>query len=657
MISVEPRSAPSAGGSTGGSADGSASWSTTSSLVACAAALACLLAGYQRLFSTFAPYDDEGYVLLSLEMFSSGYPLYDDTYTQYGPAYYVLVAPLHWLFALPFSHDITRFKTLGVWFLSAVAGGYMVRQLSASLAWGMIAFVLSFLHLERLAMEPGHPQEICILALSAIFYLIVNLRSEHVNGGNRWCCLGLGLAVATAAMAKVNIGALLGLSVAWGLTLLAPRGRCRSILVALVAVASALLPFLLAKHHAASWKGLQLPAIVLASLLGFLVFQNRSPANRVVRWRDSFWFFAGLTAAVVCFSAAVLSHGTSWHGLLHGIIFQHLQFVETFYEHPPVFQAALPCGCLALVAAVVLYGPASSLSRNVYRGLALAAIALLLAVVVRHFSETFQPLRHGANDRGMAAMMLSYATAFCWLIVGAPTAKMTSLAAPAASDVRNHGRWALVAFAFLQPLAIYPVPGTQTAIGSWPTVLCLLVFAADVLADRSLWQSQSDRWLARAARPALLGSVLTVLAIRDLHLTRTRDQLQPLDLPGADRLRLPADLVAKQHWMVAQIQGRARSFVCLPSGYNSLYFWTRMSPPTALNTTMWPDLLNSQEQQRVITALESRRDVCVLCETTEPPAVRRDAPLELYLRREFHSVARHGTVELWERRTEDARMP
>ena len=605
----------------------------------------CLLAGYQRLFSTFAPYDDEGYVMLSLESFSSGYRLYDETYTQYGPAPYVLVAPIHWIFSLPFSHDVTRFKTLMVWFFAASAGGYLIFRITQSRWWGLIGFGLSFLHLERLAMEPGHPQEICLLAMAAAFCLIVHLQATCGADNNRWCCLGLGLTVAVAALTKVNLGGLLGLSLAWGLVWLAPRGRIRNLLIGVFAAISILAPLVLAKHHAVSWKGIQLPAVVLFSVGAICMFRQKVPVEVIIRWRDMLWFLTGIGMATACFITAILIHGTSGKMLLHGIILQHLRFVDTFYEQPPFFQPALPCACLAFCAAILISRHSSQpFVRGLLRILSLAAIALLLAVVLRHSTETYQPLRHGATDRGMAAILMSFATVYGWLIVSRPIPT-----AGHSSESPGYARWILAVAAILLPLAIYPVPGTQTAIGSWSTLLCLLVFVADSLRDGSLWFSRSDRLLERFTMPAVMTALVVTLLLRDWHLTEQRNRLVPLNLPGASRLRLPPELVAKQHWMVDQIRLRASTFLCMPSGYNSLYFWACQRPPTALNTTMWPDLLNTDEQLCVIAALESRRDICVIHETTEPPAVRRDAPLEQYLRKHFHPVDRFGTVEVWER--------
>src|SRR5688572_14814465 len=47
--------------------------------------------GYWMLFSHFAGYDDEGYILISAREYFARGQLYEQVYSQYGPAYYVLM--------------------------------------------------------------------------------------------------------------------------------------------------------------------------------------------------------------------------------------------------------------------------------------------------------------------------------------------------------------------------------------------------------------------------------------------------------------------------------------------------------------------------------------------------------------------------------------
>ena len=82
--------------------------------------------GYQQLFSTFASYDDEGYVMQSLSHYMGGAPLYDETYSQYGPAFFQVQKLIHDVFEAPPSHDFERFKTLAFWILIGLVSALAV---------------------------------------------------------------------------------------------------------------------------------------------------------------------------------------------------------------------------------------------------------------------------------------------------------------------------------------------------------------------------------------------------------------------------------------------------------------------------------------------------------------------------------------------------
>lgn len=75
-------------------------------IFAAATALGGYLA-YLSVFTGFMPYDDEGYVLVTLRSFITGQPLYDRVFTQYGPFYFEFFGLLGAL-GVPFDHDSGR---------------------------------------------------------------------------------------------------------------------------------------------------------------------------------------------------------------------------------------------------------------------------------------------------------------------------------------------------------------------------------------------------------------------------------------------------------------------------------------------------------------------------------------------------------------------
>ena len=78
------------------------------------ALLLLLAAGYWMLFSHFAFFDDEGYILLSARSYLEHGHLYTDVYSQYGPSFYVSIDGLHRLTGLAVD-NFARLLTLVLW--------------------------------------------------------------------------------------------------------------------------------------------------------------------------------------------------------------------------------------------------------------------------------------------------------------------------------------------------------------------------------------------------------------------------------------------------------------------------------------------------------------------------------------------------------------
>ena len=82
---------------------------------------------YWRAFSFVAIYDDEGYVLQSIRSYLEGHRLFEDVFTQYGPAFFVFESLIHRTFHAPLTHDFERFATVAVWVAASACCAAMVR--------------------------------------------------------------------------------------------------------------------------------------------------------------------------------------------------------------------------------------------------------------------------------------------------------------------------------------------------------------------------------------------------------------------------------------------------------------------------------------------------------------------------------------------------
>lgn len=601
--------------------------------------LAVGFASYQRLFASFASYDDEGYVMLSLRQFMAGGALYDQVYSQYGPAYYWFASFFHWATDWPVTHDVTRIKTLAVWTSVAALAATWLYRVTRSAIIAMMGLLFVSFHLERLAMEPGHPQELCLLAVSVCMLLATFVRGRSTD---LRLIAGMGFAAAICLMTKVNVGVFLLLSISASLLFVTRVGRLRNLLLGLVVAAMIALPIAIGRHELLGWHGYRLPMLLTASIALAAWACWQSNLKPIFELRHSYCLWSVSVCVSVLIALGTLAAGTSLRGLADGMLLQHMSFVSLHYHDPPI-QAFAPLAALvAFLLAQSLFTGAKTL-----RVVQTLTFVLVVGAVLRHLVESFQPLYHGSQDRGQVGLLVSYFAPYVWIIL-LPVRSGSPEQIESAPSV-YFARLSLCLIAVLQPLIAYPVPGTQMAIGSVALVVALLTAIHDAIESLG----SENHVLLPASRGALIGVLgllfLTVIC-RDVYLSTERTQMASLDLAGAARLHLPNETIATERWTVEQLHEHADTFVCLPSGHNSLYLWSGIEPPTGFNTTVWQDLLSDERQHEIIAAIHMRPRVCVVVDHSEPASLRTHGPLLDYLRRNFEPVASRGSREIWQRR-------
>jgi hypothetical protein len=594
--------------------------------LAAALTLAAAAAGYEQVFSTNAAYDDEGYVMLSLVSHMRGRPLYDETYTQYGPAYFVLERAFFAASDLPVSHDVTRLKTLALWLVAAWLAGAVVRRLGGSRGAALAAFVVAFLHLERLCLEPGHPQELCVVGLLLVPLLVGrDARTRRLA----WRPVALGLVVGAVVMTKPNVGVLLLVAGTLSLLLATTPSRWTTLLGAVAVPSTLLLPFVVAHRHLLAPKGIVLPALVASATLGVVVTARRHlrrSRSMPFTMRDLVGFVAGVAAVVGASAAAALAGGTTLRGLAYGLVGQHLAFVAAFASPAPIPTVLVLWAVLAVALAV----RSSDDPRAIAIGRTVAALALGWTCL-RHLAETSVPLTHGLVDRGGSGILVGLAAPALWVLV-ADDERAADRLVP---------RLALCLVAALQPLGAYPSPGTQMAIGSVAVAICVILALDDGLAAAARRLPR-----ARVAMAALVVLLAATLLARDVSLYRRRAVLTPLDLPGAARVRMPAEDAARYRWLAATLRANADTFVFGEHARDSFYFWTGLEPPTGLNPTFWPHLLRHDEQQRIVDALEVAPRPAVVHEPYDG-TLPADSPLLAYLGTRFRPALAEHDFEVW----------
>jgi hypothetical protein len=589
--------------------------------------LAAVTAGLQ-LYSSFAPYDDEGYVLLSLRMFRAGHPLYDSTATQYGPAFFILQDGLHSLLQLPVTHDVARARTGIAWILTAALTAFVVWRLTSRAGLTLVAGLGAMWHLDRLGLEPGHPQDVAILGLATILTVAATLRGTAAPGAGRIAALGL--VVGGLAMTKLNLGVLFGLACGGALFWSTPSNRWSQAGWGLCAFTGVAIPFMLARLQALTWDGSALPMAIALGWIGCALNADWAPPSEstsVTALKPAALFVAVALLAAGVFCGIAIWHGTSAAGLWHGLIGQHRGFLNLFYHHPP-----LPTGAQLLA----IFGLSLAIGRQRNPAAVIAsrsaAAALLGWCVLRTFGDAFRPISHGLDDRAAAGWVAAVSIPLAWALLEEQT--------------NRFARRLLCLLVLTQPLGAYPTPGTQMAIGALPGLIAAVVLTGDLL-------NQLDPRHAPIVRPAatyvrgLTMIAILCLAARGQAAWRQWSAAEPLALPGAAWLRLPAEQAAARRNCVEYLREHADVFVASPTGCCSLYLWSGLAPPTTRNVTFWEVMLSDAEQRAVIDALEHSARPLLVIDHSQAPVIYKDAPLNRYLERRFIEPVLAGPIEVY----------
>lgn len=602
-------------------------------LVATALSLAAGFAAYQQLFSTFAAYDDEGYLMISLSSVQQGQALYDQVYSQYGPAYYALQSLLLRVTGLPIAHDASRWRTLALWLGSCLlASRALWRQTNCP--WtALIGFVILFCHVDRLALEPGHPQEFSLLLLSACWWLIAGMPSATRRNAFRWRAAICGAATGTLLMIKPNLGVFLLVPTGLALLPFERTGWLRHVLVGVSRAAWLALPWVVCHGRLADTAAVPLALLVWGAMMLIVAADAGAQGTREIV-PGAAWLYALTTIlSATSYGAWAVATGTSWSGLLQGLIGQHVSFGSRAFFHP----APLPWGSSLIVGAGALLLWWSRYRPGIAVGARWGAVVALLLVLARQLRDGGTPLLHGVFDRGHCGLAVALLAPSAWCLLRPPRGSGPDRQ-PAGATAGLARRWLALA-GVTQLLGAYPVPGTQMAVGSFLLVGAGLVVSRDAIrASWSLpfaWRLPNPRWLAATA----VTLAAAVLFARDAQTWQRRAAYEPLRLPGTSGLRLPAETVAEMHWLCTQIQDSADTFLFREHSRNSYYFWTRQSPPSSLNATCWPYLLSAAEQQRILAALGSRRRILVITEPYLAPLPVTESPLLRYIDRHWLPVA------------------
>jgi hypothetical protein len=602
-----------------------------------------VLVAHPRMFSGFAVYDDEGYMLIALRSFVEGGALYDDVFTQYGPFYYEAWGGVFSLLGIPVDLDSGRMATLVAWVLPSLALGLATLRMTGSVVLGLVVQMLAFSILGVAGNEPMHPGGIVTLLLAAIVTISCAVRARLSPAA-----MGLlGAAVAALLLVKINVGALALAAVVLACAVGYPALSSRRWLRLAVEVAFVATPVVLTMAKLGEpWAREYAFHVSVAALAIVIALRARDSGARDPE--ELWWLGGGFLAAAAAILLAILGAGTSVSGLFDGLVEQPLRQVDAFSI--PLIQSdrIFPLDALALAGALgywyVARGRPSAAMPAWGGGLSLLSVVVGVELAL---STIGKAVPFDAAD--VAAYQLSL-LGFAWVaLIPAPGGREGSAA---------FARLLLPPLAVMQALHAYPVAGSQL---NWSAFLLVPVGAICVANGvRGLSTALGDGRERRAALALGFVAALTLtLFVADTTLRKplrdyraAYDAAVPLDLPGARSIRVGEDEAVLYRQLSKAIDANCSTFVMLP-GMNSFYFWADRQPPTGYNATGWPTLFDASDQRRVIADTRAIEDLCLL----ENPALAggwsagatADGPLLRYLADGFEPIGEGGDYRLLKR--------
>ena len=541
---------------------------------------------YLMIMTTFMIYDDEGFVLMSLRRFLGGEALYDEVFSQYGPAPYLYYWCLTVAGSTELTHMFGRIVTLLHWVVCALSIGWVASRIVEKhrFATGAFATILSFNLLWQMIAEPTHPGSMIAVILAVS---MVVMARQVQSAQFQPLAIILGLTGAILVFTKINVGAFfIAGTGAFALchTNWPESWRKPADIFALVGLL--LLPWLLMAGN------LNDPAMLefalKASLAGagiWWVIPRPDQASRLPpqTWLHGIgWFLLGSLGII----GYVVSKGSSPSELLSAVFIDPIRQPGHFTVPPNnTGHSAVLAGIIFLIVAMAGWNLRHQGKLNPWvHFVAMAARLLLVGGFV--WFATRWPAPWGVFT------YLDYILPLLPLWLIQPT-----------NNKSNPSVFiGLLAFiSVTQVLHAYPVAGSQ--IG-WGCFLSVAIIARGIQRDL-VWLAQTtNRWLPFA----IAACAVTAAAAGTVTLTKTGwhryQNSRPLPFAGAGDIRLD-DRTRIALTAVVQNAIVQSDVLFTRQGMYSLNIWSQIPTPTARNATHWFWLLDESEQTEIIDRLAS----------------------------------------------------
>jgi hypothetical protein len=578
---------------------GALAWLGGIGVAAALAAIAALAAAgaYYEIFSVYKLYDDEGLMMMSVRHVLDGHRLYDEVRVGYGPLYFLIKETIHGALGVPLTHDTVRITATVFRLLAAGLAAGVVFGTTRHVTLAGFGFLLVTVHLLIVRNEPGHPQELAAVVLMATPLVALGMRARRAPA----IVAALGFLVAAMTMIKTNLGVFSGIAVWMAVLASMPANRLRLTLWAASAATATALPIVLMRVHLDTPWGGPIAGCAAASILAvaLLATPRRDgglrPAHLVL-------LAAAITGGIELFVLPHVLSGTSLATLIERLLVGPQSLIALFLLPLVATPEMVPATVAGVVLAALAAWTSAASGRRSSAADAIIAVAKLTFAVL-----TVQRVLQVRPD-----VLIRLFAPFAWLVL-----------VPGGNErwswEQRFVRLLLAWLAVIEPLQAYPVAGSQQWLGSVALVLCGMVCLGDA-ADwaRALIPASARRPVQALAAAAMLAMTIMLAASwRNLFEGAYRAR-QPLDLPGATRLRLDRVTANTLRKVVEIVRDGCDPIFSYP-GFNSLYFWTGQAPPTLELISHEIRLVTPDRLDEIVAVLARSPTACFV----RPPAVSR----------------------------------
>ena len=549
------------------------------------------------MVTVFEPWDDEGFVILTIKQFMSGKAYFTDVFSTYGPGWVEFWSAVFGISGAPLNSYTARIAVLVCWVLVSVLMGASVWRMTRHASLGLLTQIMTFVALRAMTTEPLHPGSLVCLVLA----LVVATAAFLLRARPPIAAALIGGLIGSLVMVKVNVGGLAAIAAAMTCCIgLFAAGTFWRRATWTLAAAVVLLPAALMTTRLTLTLNQRFGFAVTAAVLSVLItawpITEDQISDETLARRKRLLFIAvgGAAVAALGSSVAILIAGTSLEGLVRGVIIQPLHQADAFSAPFRLLSPSEDIALFGLGLAVVTRWTGILQGRRRAVASALAGAIILWAIADPYLAGYF------GSKGWMPSMIVGLSLAW--------------LALPDREAGGGGGRTLLTLFvvllAVLQTLHAYPVAGSQVQFGTF------LFVAVAALALTRAWDAGSV-WKDGAIVAAVIVAAFIVKSVMNgvvqpLHAARLEYRVNPpLNLPGTGPMRIDAGQTKDLQGLSAFLKRDCPVFISTP-GLGSLYQFTDSQPPGGINMNTWMFHNDATWQQRIVDTLQRSPRVCVV---------------------------------------------